>query len=757
MAEIQASDLISEGALQAPLKLAENYDRVIASINKLLIVVNKYETSIGKDDSIPKMKKNTDGLGASLTELDKIQKQYASSTQKLSDEYISNKKALEAVNAEVRRKVALGDAEAKEIDAKKASLKQLEAALNANRTAYANLAGEQARNSKEGKELLEIIQKQDKQSKELSGSLGQMQKNVGNYADGMKAVAPAASSFLTNLISITKAAWAFVMTPLGAVITVLVGAFSTLIAYFKSSEEGQNRLNKIMLIGKSVIEQLKNFVEDFGEALYNAFTDPKQAMIDFWEFLKSQIVNRFVGILELIPKIGEAMKLLFQGKFSEAAEVAGDAVGKVVLGIEHATDKIKGFVSEVVKATAEGIRAGKEMADLQAKIDRDERKLIVERQRLELEVSKIRDAAIKVEGEAKRKLIEEAIRLEQQLSNIEVQHAQDKLKLAKLEAKNNGDDKEALDKIANAEADVLKAVAIRYDGTKKFAKELEALENAEEARKKKVAEDEAKRWKDKMEAAAKQKAADEKALKDKLAADKKANLEHLNEEKSIADAKAGLAMKLGGVLKDVAGKNRELTIGAILIEKAAAIGQIVASTAIANAKAIAASPLTLGMPWVAINTASGALSIASTVASAAQAIADMPKFYKGTKSAPGGAAVVGEQGIELMGKDGKWSLSPASATIMNIAKGTEIIPHKETMKILAMSALRTERGVDNENATMVGVFSMLNTTIRDSNKGVQKAIERSNSVLIRQGSLLYEMKEQANGNKKLVRLKSFSR
>jgi hypothetical protein len=67
-------------------------------------------------------------------------------------------------------------------------------------------------------------------------------------------------------------------------------------------------------------------------------------------------------------------------------------------------------------------------------------------------------------------------------------------------------------------------------------------------------------------------------------------------------------------------KSKDLAIASVVIQKAAAIGQIVASTGIANAKAVAASPLTLGQPWVAINTISGILSAAGVVAEAVTSI-----------------------------------------------------------------------------------------------------------------------------------------
>ena len=98
-------------------------------------------------------------------------------------------------------------------------------------------------------------------------------------------------------------------------------------------------------------------------------------------------------------------------------------------------------------------------------------------------------------------------------------------------------------------------------------------------------------------------------------------------EKAAAQAKQeinmaylGLFEQFGNVLGQLAGKNKALAIAGIIISQAASIGQIIANTGIANAKAVAASPVTFGMPWVAINTVSAGLSIASTIASAVKSI-----------------------------------------------------------------------------------------------------------------------------------------
>jgi hypothetical protein len=98
-------------------------------------------------------------------------------------------------------------------------------------------------------------------------------------------------------------------------------------------------------------------------------------------------------------------------------------------------------------------------------------------------------------------------------------------------------------------------------------------------------------------------------------------------EKAATQAKADINMaylqlfeQFGNLLGQVAGKNKALAIAGVVISQAASIGQIIANTGIANAKAVAASPLTFGAPWVLINSISAGLSIASTIAGAVKSI-----------------------------------------------------------------------------------------------------------------------------------------
>lgn len=107
--------------------------------------------------------------------------------------------------------------------------------------------------------------------------------------------------------------------------------------------------------------------------------------------------------------------------------------------------------------------------------------------------------------------------------------------------------------------------------------------------------------------------------------------EEVEAKAQIQQAYLGVLGEFGGLVSAIAGKNKTLAISGVVIEQAAAIGRIISNTAVANAKAVAASPLTGGMPFVAINKISAGLGIASSIASASKAIAQI-------KSAPGGSA-----------------------------------------------------------------------------------------------------------------------
>lgn len=336
------------------------------------------------------------------------------------------------------------------------------------------------KSTKEGQDqfnqLNQAIQNNITQINVYNSTIDKTTSSADKTAASFKQLAPGLSSAATGFVGMTRAALAFIATPIGAVVAALGLAIGALTKYFQGSEEGQNRLNKIVAVGSAVFEQFLNVVEAVGEAVFDAISNPKQALIDFGNLLKDQIVNRFMGMLELIPNIGKAVGLLFEGKFVEAGTVALDAVAKVGLGVEDATAKITNLIVETGKLIEVGISNGERIAAIEAQIDKDERKLIEDRAKFNLRIAKLREQAVTLEGEARRNAVRQAIALEEQLTNREVQLAQLRLGLAELNIEANGDDKDSLNAAAEARANLTNAEATAYDNTLKFKKQLQDVD-----------------------------------------------------------------------------------------------------------------------------------------------------------------------------------------------------------------------------------------------------------------------------------------
>lgn len=112
-------------------------------------------------------------------------------------------------------------------------------------------------------------------------------------------------------------------------------------------------------------------------------------------------------------------------------------------------------------------------------------------------------------------------------------------------------------------------------------------------------------------------------------------LARLEAKQAIVSAELDLAMQAGQLIQQLAGENKKAQIAGLIIEQAGAIGKIASNTAVANAKSVAAFPLTAGQPWVTINTVSAALSAASVIAGVAKSIKQINSAGSGSNSSGG--------------------------------------------------------------------------------------------------------------------------
>ncbi|MBE99322.1 hypothetical protein [Flavobacterium coralii] len=188
------------------------------------------------------------------------------------------------------------------------------------------------------------------------GVLPLVTKSLGGVVQGIKGM--------------TTASLRFLATPIGAVIGAIGLVLAPLITYLTQTQEGIDKVTSFTRPLQAIFQSLVGVLQKVGKWLFDTFNNPKQAIQDFGRLLKENIENRLKGFMELIPKLGEAFALLFEGEFRAAAKTATDAMGKVAFGTENITDKVVAAMEATGEFLDEAYTKGQLIDKLQKELDR---------------------------------------------------------------------------------------------------------------------------------------------------------------------------------------------------------------------------------------------------------------------------------------------------------------------------------------------------------------------------------------------------
>lgn len=260
-------------------------------------------------------------------------------------------------------------------------------------------------------------------------------------------------SVIGGIQGMTGAAKAFIATPLGAIIAAIVLALQAVNTWLNSTVEGQLKFAEISGYVSGVLGQLKEIVITVGKAIFKAFSDPKQAIKDFWEALKTNVVNRFKSVGEIASALGKVIKAAFtldgDGLKSGLKELT-DGFLKFGTGVDKLTDKVAEYGKAVHKAASENATIARENRELEIQVSEWQKR----NQELEQQKAKARgkmynsslsvderkkaqkdyENALQEQIDAERKFADKRIELQKRTMDLTSNTIEDENKLRDLEA-----------------------------------------------------------------------------------------------------------------------------------------------------------------------------------------------------------------------------------------------------------------------------------------------------------------------------------
>ena len=303
------------------------------------------------------------------------------------------------------------------------SIRELGTALAQNRRIYEDFTQAQ-RESAEGKALLETIHAQDEAYRELQRSIGVTQVDVGNYRQaildaldsqnslgtslntiigqlqGLKGHFSGTVNIITNYVNYGRAtantqnAIANATRNTSIAFKVLRGAFlalglpallmllGSLISYFTSTQEGINKVNRVLTPLKVVFQTLWGVVQNVGKIMVEAFKAAWEPIKKVGEFIGTFIITPIKQVIGVVKGLGKVLTGDFEGAWEEVKKPTQDLVNKAKEMGKAASDA-KGKFSELggemkniagnIKATMdEALKRGQRIEEINQKLSASE-------------------------------------------------------------------------------------------------------------------------------------------------------------------------------------------------------------------------------------------------------------------------------------------------------------------------------------------------------------------------------------------------
>jgi hypothetical protein len=607
---------------------------------------------------------------------------------------------------------------------------------------YRDLSKAERENVKVGGEILKSIKAQDKKMKELDGSLGDHQRNVGDYKNSvisafqqmgipvggvtklLQAQTVAQEGLTAANAAGTKGLKLFRLALISTGIGAVVAAIGALAAGFLSTQRGVDAVNRALTPLRVVFQRIWGIVQELGTGMVDAFNDPKQAIINLWEALKTNIINRFTGIADQFGALGKIIKSAFnldwEGIKEGAAEL-GESTIQVLTGVDDLTGKVTEGFNSLGKEINTAYEEGKRLAEIKVELEELAIQTALEEGKLNRIFQEQRTILNDVNKSNEERLAaaDKAIAASEKAKQLKLQELELLIEEQELKMKQNDSDREAQLELAKLQAQRDEIEATNLKENLRIRNTANSVIKAQEAERLKAIKDQAdakKKWGEEYFDFVKTLETDllefeqmitdeadklsEEAMEKEIARQiQQTKVAHEEAEKQIAIAEMKEAAKLS-VAKDVAGALMDISGEQSVLYKVAATTQAVIDT---YTSANAAYKAMAGIPVIGPTLAAIAAAAAITSGLANVAKINGVQFEKGEvdisgpRHSQGGIPAEIEGGESVINRTGT---ANARKTLQLINDGklgdAHIIP------MLAMSAARVPGvNVNNDFSEMV--------------------------------------------------------
>ena len=279
---------------------------------------------------------------------------------------------------------------------------------------------------------------------------------------------------------------AIISTGIGALVLVI----GSLISAFSSSEEGQNKFAKLMGVIGSVVGNVMDVISDLGEVIIGVLSGDSEAIKSATAFGKK--IFDVVGLpmknlITTAKTLGKTLGALFSGDISGAFDELKNGVSEIGNNFKDTAKAINSGANALSNFGKEALREAQiaqQIADQRAKADKTDRDLIVKRAEADRKVAELREKALdreKYNTKQRIAFLNEASKVEQDVTNKEIQSAKLRRDAIIEENKLSKSNKDALKAEEEAKASVINLETKRLNIQKALTSQISSLKVQERA------------------------------------------------------------------------------------------------------------------------------------------------------------------------------------------------------------------------------------------------------------------------------------